>query len=65
MGREEDAPKALELGDRSINSMTFQSKSQKDFLVNINKLILKYRWKWKEPRIATIILRRTNLEVLH
>lgn len=36
-------------------------KISKEFFVNMNKLVLKYRWKWKDPRIAKIILRRTEL----
>lgn len=36
-------------------------KISKDFLVNINKLVRKYRWKGKDPRTAKIILRRTQL----
>lgn len=36
-------------------------KISKDFFVNINKLVRKYRWKRKDPRIAKIILRRTQL----
>ena len=46
----------------SIDSMQYQLKSEQDFWVEIDKMILKL-WKHKGPRIAKIIFKeRTMLE---
>ena len=46
--------------DLHTDLIQFQSKSQQDNFVDIDKLILKSIWKGKRPRIANTILKQKN-----
>lgn len=61
----------LYISNRSVVSLIYlqisiksQSKSQENFFVEIDKLILKYVWKFKWLRIQETIFKKKNKDLL-